>query len=855
MTRAALRVGWYRLRCTVRRRWPAFLVVALFVGLLGGLAMASVAGARRTQSAFTSYLQSSHTSDLQLVYYTGQGQNLNDDLYSPALARRLASLPQVRRVSATVQVLATEVGKNGRPYLPAPMSESVVETEGSVNGYGFAQDTVVADQGRLADPRRADEMMATADAARLLHWHVGQVVSLDVFSIQQLYAANFSAPALAGPPVVRVRADLVGIVSSATSVVEDQVDRYPTAVLFTPALTSRIAAGDGALFPTYDLELRHGAADVPAVERELIGALPANSTYNFHVSSVVAGEVNRAVKPESIALGIFGLIATMATLFIAAQAVSRAIRSEARDLDVMRALGADPAMTVTDSLLGMVIAVVSGALIACGLCVALSPIAPIGAVRQIDPAPGFATDWTVLISGFAVLVVVLSAVAVAVAAATIRHRNIRQVTSLREENSTLVGLAVRLGLPPASVAGVRFAVERGRGRNAVPVGSALMGSALAVGVVVTTLTFGSSLNTLISSPHLYGWNWDDAIAETGGGPVPPGAIGMVQRDRYIATWSGIDFADAQIDGVTVPILLQAPGAHVSPPILAGHEVDANNQIVLGGSTLAALHKHVGDTVVVSYGSPANAPIYVPPTTLRIVGKATLPALGDPGVLHTSMGTGAVISQGIESPAMQAALLSPDPNQNGPSTVVVRLRPDAAAAGLASLQRIAAAATKLALADPSSSGSPFAVLPVQQPAEIVNYRAMGDTPAVLAGALATGATLALGLILVASVNRRRRDLALLRALGFVRRQLGAVIAWQASISAVVGLVVGVPLGILVGRVLWNLFASEIVAVPRSTVPAVQIVLVAVGAVILANLVALIPGRIAGHTRTAELLRIE
>jgi len=122
-------------------------------------------------------------------------------------------------------------------------------------------------------------------------------------------------------------------------------------------------------------------------------------------------------------------------------------------------------------------------------------------------------------------------------------------------------------------------------------------------------------------------------------------------------------------------------------------------------------------------------------------------------------------------------------------------------------------------------------------------------------LAIGAVVALGLTLVASVRRRRRDLALLRTIGFTRRQLASVIACQASVAAVIGIVLGIPLGIVAGKVLWTLFAHEIYAVPDSTVPSVTIVLVALGALVLANLVAVIPGRLAARTPTALLLRAE
>jgi hypothetical protein len=82
-----------------------------------------------------------------------------------------------------------------------------------------------------------------------------------------------------------------------------------------------------------------------------------------------------------------------------------------------------------------------------------------------------------------------------------------------------------------------------------------------------------------------------------------------------------------------------------------------------------------------------------------------------------------------------------------------------------------------------------------------------------------------------------------------------VAWQASISAAIGIVVGVPVGIAVGRSLWTLFAREIFAVPQPTVPVLSVVLVALGTLVLANLVAAVPGRMAARTPTALLLRAQ
>jgi hypothetical protein len=277
--------------------------------------------------------------------------------------------------------------------------------------------------------------------------------------------------------------------------------------------------------------------------------------------------------------------------------------------------------------------------------------------------------------------------------------------------------------------------------------------------------------------------------------------------------------------------------------------------VLGAATLAQLHKNLGDTVALSYGAPKDAPAYIPPTRLRIVGTATLPAIGNAGVLHPSMGTGGIVENDAAPAAFRRTLTNPDPNLNGPALAAVRLRKGVnPTSGRAALERIANATTRALASDPNAGGT-FAVLGVQRPAEIVNYRSTGTTPTLLAVGLAAGAVAALGLTLAASVRRRRRDLALLKTLGLTRRQLLATVAWQASVAATVGIVVGVPLGIVSGRWLWTLFAREIFAVPYPSVPVGQIIIVVAGALMLATLVAIPPGLSAARTRTSLLLRAE
>jgi hypothetical protein len=248
-----------------------------------------------------------------------------------------------------------------------------------------------------------------------------------------------------------------------------------------------------------------------------------------------------------------------------------------------------------------------------------------------------------------------------------------------------------------------------------------------------------------------------------------------------------------------------------------------------------------------------------PIRLTVAGVATMPAIGIAEGLHTSMGIGAVVPDDAGPLTVSFGPLAYAPSCNGPNMVLVRVHHGLGSPqGQAAVQRLTGAANQvLARQQPGSvcGGNVATSLSVQHPAQIVNYRSMGTTPALLAGGLALAAVVALGLALVASVRRCRRDLALFRVLGFTRRQLGATVAWNASIAAAIGVVVGVPLGIVLGRWLWILFAEEIGAVPAPTVPGASVLLAALAAFVLAIVAALIPARRAARVAAGLVLHDE
>jgi hypothetical protein len=477
----ALRVAQYRFRATFGRRWSAYLTLVLLIGLIGGVAMGALAAARRTESSFPTFLASTNASDLSL------GTALFDPAlgytngYDAALVRTISGLPHVRRTESFTDVYSIPLAPDGEPTKAGQTIN--MNVEGSVDGLYFNQDRVTVVQGRMADPNRADEIVMTVSAASQLGLHVGQAAPWGTYANSQFSSAGTGPPP---KPALHERLTLVGTVVLNNAVVQDDVDaNSAVTVILTPALTRQLVNCCSNFAFTY-LQLDHGSRDVPAVESEIERVVPSVLPYDFYDTSVDVTKAQNAIKPEAIALGVFGLIAALAALLIAGQVIGRQLGFWAPEERILRALGANRATTASDGLLGLLAAIVLGALLAGGVAVALSPLAPLGPVRPYYPDPGVAFDWTVLGFGVLLLIVVLGAVAVVLAVQRAPQRATGWRTRPRSP-SRVAGAAAAVGLPVSAVAGIRFALEPGAETEAVPVRSAILGATLTVVVVIATV--------------------------------------------------------------------------------------------------------------------------------------------------------------------------------------------------------------------------------------------------------------------------------------------------------------------------------------------------------------------------------
>jgi predicted lysophospholipase L1 biosynthesis ABC-type transport system permease subunit len=138
---------------------------------------------------------------------------------------------------------------------------------------------------------------------------------------------------------------------------------------------------------------------------------------------------------------------------------------------------------------------------------------------------------------------------------------------------------------------------------------------------------------------------------------------------------------------------------------------------------------------------------------------------------------------------------------------------------------------------------------------LNLQRVQDLPPQLADLLLLLALATVAHSVVTSVRERRRDIAMLKTLGFVRRQALSVVTAQATTFMTVALVLGIPLGYALGKWSWIALASRIGIVPAPATDAVALALYAAGVLVAANLVAVFPGRAAARSRVSVVLRTE
>src|SRR5579863_8004539 len=254
--------AWYRFRSTFARRGTAYLSVVLLIGVTGGLAMASVAAARRTQSSYPMFLTSTNPSTLTFaVLNPANGQGGHSILGE---IERLKDVSHVRWLSSAAAVPLTASG------VPRLNESNNVVIGGSLDGYLAKQDRLSVLQGHLSNPKSLNQIEITPGAAKLWGYHVGEKIPVGFFAPSQANLPGFGTAKV--KPKLTVLTTITAIVAMNSEIIQDDVDRSYGFAFLTPAMTKRATAIDPAwAVPIYyAIQLRHGDAGISKIETQLI---------------------------------------------------------------------------------------------------------------------------------------------------------------------------------------------------------------------------------------------------------------------------------------------------------------------------------------------------------------------------------------------------------------------------------------------------------------------------------------------------------------------------------------------------------------------------------------------------------
>ena len=798
------------LRTDIRRRWRSLAVLLLLILVSGATVMTSLAGARRGASAWQR-LQSRTLPATAAVL-----ANTSNFDWS-----KFRKLPEVSAMTTFVVDYSYSI--DGRPASSSAFPPADDQSMSTV-------ESPIVYKGRVFDPKRADEVVVSRQFVARYHKGVGDTVALDLPSQKQVEEGVEAGPGvrLGGP---RLRMLIVGVVSSpwfsdktgGTGVItlSPGVEaQYPLNFVGNPRDPGNEA------FVNALIRLRGGEAAIPRLRAD-IQKLTGRS--DIDVLDLPEGErqLARDTSFEARCLLAFGLAAFAAALFLVGQAIARYSAASVADLQTMQALGMTPRQAIVTAAAGPALMGVVGAGLAAGAAYVASHWMPIGSASLVEPTAGMKWDWVVL--GPGVAVIVLLVVAAAASAAWFALGAARREASPRR--SVVATSVAKGGLPVPITVGTQFALESGRGRNAVPVRPALIGAIVGVLGILAAFTFSHGVSDAAQNPVRFGQTFqlDGYLGVNNQDFLPSsGLLAGLAKNKDI---TGVDDARTAVatgpDGhASISLYAYGDGNKRLPVVLTkGRMAAAADEVVLAPQTLSALHAKVGQRVRLSGNRHS--------TTYLIAGSGFVPEGSHNGYADGGWVTQAGYDSIFSGFKFHIVLVALRPGARGPN----------AAANLnAAMAKINPAYQSVfEVSDP--------------PTEIAEIREVRVLPILLGAFLALLAVGAVGHALATAVRRRSHDLAVFRALGMTQWQSRWVTVTHATVVAVIGLVFGVPLGLAIGRSVWRAVADY---TPIAYVPPVAVwalALVGPAVLLISMLLAAWPSQRAARLRVATILRDE
>jgi hypothetical protein len=798
-------------RAKLRHRWRSWLAIAVLTSIVGGLVLAATAAGRRTEAAFPQFVAA---------------HGFDTDEYAIRPVPQVAHLPGV---ASAVELVSPDSGQPtcacAHPINPTDFGVVYLPPKG--------RSTFKLVSGRLPDPSAPDQVLASYTLQQDDGVHIGSVIRVPFYARSQAAAYNDATGAEPKPTGPTIAFDVVGFEATEFEFPSGTTPSYD--LYTTPAFAKTVITRTPAGY-VYLVSLRRGQADLSRFNAAA-ESLRAAGVEGGEDQDGVATAIATSIHPQAIGWWILAILAALVGLAVVGQALARQSRVESEDYPTMAALGANRRQLVALGMAQTLVMGLVGAVGAVAVATLLSPIAPLGEARIAENSTGIAFDAPVLLLGaLATLAVVLVlGLWPAIRAARVRRADDHPILS---GPSVVVTQLAAAGAPPSAVIGVRNALERKTGGVAVPLGSALLGTVLAVLALAGTAVFGASLSHLTATPRLYGDTFQLNFTDPANGRPDPVLLKSLEHNRAV---TGITEGVATEISVNKVVVGAVAGTAVRSQLLfstvAGHLPVNDHQIGLGALTMRQVGAHVGSLVHAAVTLPSGKKRI---GTFRVVSQVSFPVLGG----AVSLGTGAIITTaGYENtlcpagPGRATCISGALATSNGGGMLVRVVPGPQGRAAVSHYLNAYRSTTALAIT----------------PTSLVNFGEAVNFPLIFGVMLAVVGAATLAHLLVVSVARRRREIGLLKVLGFVNRQVAAAVSWQATTLALIGIVVGVPLGVVAGEAVWNAFANNLGAVPISVVPVWLVVTLAVGVLVVANLLAIGPALVATRSKPARLLQ--
>ena len=528
----------------------------------------------------------------------------------------------------------------------------------------------------------------------------------------------------------------------------------------------------------------------------------------------------RAINAQAVGLMIFAVVAAVAGGFVLAQAVSRQLAGSDDEAATLAALGLARRARALALATPVILAVGLGVLLGAAVALAVSPLLPIGLARRAEARPGVWFDpWVALLG-----VVFMVGGAVVWALWTAGRLGRRAVAGSRaDDRSSATGRRILTvaGSVPSVLIGLRYATDRRRGGTSVRARTAMVGLAVAVAGLVGAGVMVRSFDVLTSAPTNWGWNWS-STPDAFGDDDPTAALAA---DPRLAAVGQVAAGTVVLDGrITGGFSMTALRGDPTLTTTGGRLPSGPSEVALGEKTMSELGVGFGDTVR-ALGADGSQ------LDLVVVGSAVFP----PGLDNNPLNDGAALTPD----GLDAVL------QGGGANEVVTLTypPGTDATAFESALADEYQLSFNAFTEPTVPGA------VRYVSESRDVAIAVGLFFVALGALALIHTMAL------SGRRRRGELAVLRTLGLDRRGVRLVLLCESLAIAVVALVIGVPAGLIAGRLVWRAVVDGLGAVADPAVPWRAMVVVVPATLVMAAVVALPPVRAVLRRRPAVALRAE